>query len=91
MTKTTDKYSPEVRERAMRMVLDGKGQQESRWSAILSISSKIGWARQRPFACRGAVAQVSEDAGYGPESAFPVAFKRTMGRTPRQQADCEKR
>ncbi|MFC6587203.1 hypothetical protein ACFQDZ_08275 [Sulfitobacter pacificus] len=27
MTKTTNKYSPEVRERAVRMVLDGVGQQ----------------------------------------------------------------
>ena len=26
MTKTTNKYSPEVRERAVRMVLDGAGQ-----------------------------------------------------------------
>ncbi|WP_439120669.1 IS3 family transposase [Marivita sp.] len=46
MTKTTNKYSPEVRERAVRMVLDGAGQHESRWSAIVSISSKIGCAPQ---------------------------------------------
>ena len=46
MSKTTNKYSPEVRERAVRMVLDNAGQDESRWSAILSISSKIGCAPQ---------------------------------------------
>ena len=46
MSKTTNKYSPEVRERAVRMVLDNTGQHESRWSAILSISSKIGCAPQ---------------------------------------------
>ena len=46
MTKTTNKYSPEVRERAVRMVLDNQGQHDSRWSAILSISSKIGCAPQ---------------------------------------------
>jgi transposase len=46
MSKTTNKYSPEVRERAVRMVLDNPGQHESRWSAILSISSKIGCAPQ---------------------------------------------
>jgi len=46
MSKTTNKYSPEVRERAVRMVLDNQGQHESRWSAILSISSKIGCAPQ---------------------------------------------
>lgn len=46
MSKTTNKYSPEVRERAVRMVLENPGWHESRWSAILSISSKIGCAPQ---------------------------------------------
>nr|WP_169829073.1 hypothetical protein [Nioella sediminis] len=46
MTKTTNKYSSEVRERAVRMVLDGAGHHESRWVAIVSISSKIGCAPQ---------------------------------------------
>ena len=30
MNKTTNKYSPEVRERSVRMVLDNQGQHESR-------------------------------------------------------------
>jgi len=46
MNKTTNKYSPEVRERAVRMVLDNQGHHDSRWSAILSISAKIGCAPQ---------------------------------------------
>ena len=46
MNKTTNKYTPEVRERAVRMVLNGEGQHESRWSAILSISTKIGCTTQ---------------------------------------------
>jgi transposase-like protein len=46
MSKTTNKYSPEVRERAVLMVFDNQGQHESRWSAILSISAKIGCAPQ---------------------------------------------
>ena len=46
MNKTTNKYSPEVRERAVRMVLDGAGMHESRWAAIVSIASKIGCAPQ---------------------------------------------
>ena len=46
MSKTTNEYSLEVRERAVRMVLDNAEQHESRWSAILSISPKIGCAPQ---------------------------------------------
>jgi transposase-like protein len=46
MNKTTNEYSPEVRERSVRLVLSNEGQYESRWSAIISISGKIGCAPQ---------------------------------------------
>ena len=46
MSKTTNKFSPEVRERAIRMVLDNSGQHESRWQAIVSVAAKIGCAAQ---------------------------------------------
>jgi len=36
------RYSPEVRERAVRMVLEQEREYDSQWSAIVSIASKIG-------------------------------------------------
>jgi transposase-like protein len=46
MRKTTNKYSPDVRERAVRAGLDNQGKHESHWVAIVSISSKIGCVPQ---------------------------------------------
>jgi len=40
--KEQSRYSREVRERAVRMVFDHEGEYDSQWSAIVSISSKIG-------------------------------------------------
>jgi transposase-like protein len=43
MTKEkTRSYSPEVRERAVRMVMEHAGEYPSRWAAVSSVAAKIG-------------------------------------------------
>ena len=41
MSKST-RYSPEVRDRAVRMVFEHQSEYKSRWAAIVSIAAKIG-------------------------------------------------
>ena len=44
--KKTNKFSPEVRERAVRMVQEHRGEYPSLWAAIESIAPKIGCVHQ---------------------------------------------
>ena len=57
------RFSPEVRERAVRMVLDHREEYESRWAAIKSIAEKIGCSAE---ALRNWVVQAERDEGRRP-------------------------
>ena len=69
--KETKKYSPEVRERAVRLVFEQKEAHGSEWAAIGSISSKIGctsetlrrWVREweRDQGVRGGLTRSDRD------------------------------
>ena len=67
MTKRTPPYSPEVRERAVRMVFDHRDEYASQYEAIRSIAAKIGCTAET---LRGWVRQAERDQGkrVGPTS-----------------------
>lgn len=61
MTKNT-RFSPEVRQRAVRMVLESQDEYDSQWEAICSIAPKIGCT---PETLRVWVRQHERDTGGG--------------------------
>lgn len=56
-------YSPEVRERAVRLVLSGEHEHNSRWAAIQSVASKIGCT---PETLRSWINKMEVDSGNKP-------------------------
>ena len=62
MSKTRQ-FSPEVRERAVRMVFDHEAHHDSQWAAIRSIAAKIGCSAET---LRKWVRRAERDAGRRP-------------------------
>ena len=57
---TSKKYSPEVRQRAVRLVRDHQPEHPSEWAAIRSVAEKIGCTAET---LRGWVRQAERDHG----------------------------
>src|SRR3546814_2013095 len=62
---TGERHSPEVRARAVRMVLEHAGEYGSQWGAISSIAGKIGCSAET---LRRWVRQAERDEGSRPRS-----------------------
>ena len=59
----TSRFSPEVRERAVRMVMEHQDEHDSQWAAIRSIAAKIGCTSET---LRKWVRQAERDGGRRP-------------------------
>ncbi len=57
------RYSPEIRERAIRMVREHGGEHPSQWAAIASIAAKLGCTSET---LRRWVRQAERDTGHRP-------------------------
>ncbi len=60
MSDTSRRYSPEVRERAVRMLFEHQSEHASQWAAIVSIAAKVGCT---PETLRSWVRRVEVDEG----------------------------
>jgi transposase len=70
--KKSPKFSPEVRERAVRMVCEHRAEYPSSWAAIESIAGKIGCASQTLHKW---VSQHEVDAGQRPGVSTAEALR----------------
>jgi transposase len=61
--QSTTKFSPEFRERAVRMVFDHRGDHAAQWAAMVSIAAKIGCNAET---LRHWVRRAERDAGARP-------------------------
>ncbi|WP_436409302.1 IS3 family transposase [Escherichia coli] len=86
MTKNT-RFSPEVRQRAIRMVLESQGEYDSQWAAICSIAPKIGCT---PETLRVWVRQHERDTGGG-DGGLTTAERQRLKELERENRELRRR
>nr|WP_272955195.1 IS3 family transposase [Escherichia coli] len=82
MTKNT-RFSPEVRQRAVRMVLESQSEYDSQWATICSIAPKIGCT---PETLRVWVRQHERDTGGG-DGGFTTAERQRLKELERENRE----
>ena len=63
MSSRSKRYAPEVRERAVRLLLEHQHEHESQWAAMVSVAAKIGCS---PETLRTWVRRLEVDEGRRP-------------------------
>jgi transposase-like protein len=81
MTKTTNKFSPEVRDRAVRMVGEHRADYSSEWAAMTSIAGKIGCTAETLRRCYSRAFTLVVDSAPQPH-ALVVNFHHHLGEMP---------
>ncbi|GAC1588134.1 MAG: hypothetical protein NVS3B5_21360 [Sphingomicrobium sp.] len=64
MSKTTNNYAPEARERAVRIVLDHEREHASRWAAVVSLAINHHLVSQTYHRCPSNRRQIIEPKGF---------------------------
>ena len=86
MSATRNKFSPEFRDRAVRMVAEHRGDYPSEWAAMTSIAGKIGFTAET---LRRSVRREERDAGRraGPSAEIEKTLKyvQQLSRTIEQE------